>query len=88
MAFLTCMIIVLQVVFMLTEELDVEAERDRNVLDSLLKTVLSELDIKNSRGSECTLTNPLENRHSSEQKYQLVLLRFLSECTWGDDMKF
>lgn len=64
---------------MLTEELDMEAERDRNVLVCLLKTVLGELNIKKSRGSECTLTNPLESRHSPEQKYQLVLLRFLSE---------
>lgn len=63
---------------MLTEELDVEAERDRNVLDNLLKTVLIELNIKKSRGDECTLTKPLENRHTTEQKYQLVLLRFLS----------
>lgn len=64
---------------MLTEELNVEMERDRNVLESLLKTILTELDIENSRGADCVLTNPLDSRHTTEQKYQLVLLRFLSK---------
>lgn len=64
---------------MLTEELNVEIDRDKSVLETLLETILSELDIKTSRGMECVLTNPLESRHTSEQKYQLVLLRFLSE---------
>lgn len=64
---------------MLTEELNVEMDRDKSVLETLLKTILSELDIKTSRGTDCILTNPLESRHTSEQKYQLVLLRFLSE---------
>lgn len=63
---------------MLTEELNMEMERDRNVLESLLRTILAELNIKKSRGPDCILTNPLEGRHTAEQKYQFVLLRFLS----------
>ncbi len=73
------MLIFSQVVFTLTEELNVEMERDKCVLESLLRTILIELNIKKSRGTECILTNPLESRHTSEQKYELVLLRFLSE---------
>lgn len=63
---------------MLTEELNMEDERDRNALDSLLRTVLSELNIKKGRGADNLLTNPLDGRHSVEQKYQFLLLRFLS----------
>lgn len=53
-------------------------ERDRAVLDSLLRTILTELDIKKSKSVDCVLTNPLEGQHTAEQKYQFVLLRFLS----------
>lgn len=64
---------------MLTEELNMENERDRSALESLLRTVLNELNIRKSRGGDCLLTNPLDGLHSSEQKYQFLLLRFLSK---------
>lgn len=64
---------------MLTEELNVEMDHDKNVLESLLRTILTELNIKKSRGSDCVLTNPLNGKHTNNQKYLLILLRFLSK---------
>ena len=64
---------------MLTEELNMESERDRNALELLLQTVLGELSICKLRGGNSLLTNPLDGQHSAEQKYQFLLLRFLSK---------